>query len=100
MSYKNIKLKNEFGYLDGQFSSNIATVNSLVINSGSRGNGFGSKLYELFENKAKDFGIDLICLDVFEYNDKGISFWEKMGFTIGNVDNQQYLECHKQIKSN
>ena len=55
-----------------------------AVNSKLRRQGFAKKLVETAMNALKKIGINKVALVVFNKNEIGNSFWQKMGFTIRN----------------
>lgn len=52
-----------------------------AVEEGSRNQGIGSKLVNAALEALKDNGIHKVALVVFERNEKGNAFWERMHFT-------------------
>ena len=55
-----------------------------AVNSKYRRQGIAKKLVETAMNALKKIGINKVALVVFNKNEIGNSFWQKMGFTIRN----------------
>ena len=55
-------------------------ITDLVVSKNTRNNGIGSILLKTMENYLKSVGCKDILLDVFRYNEKAFSFYEKNGY--------------------
>ena len=55
-------------------------ITDLVVSKNTRNNGIGSILLKTMENYLKSVGCKDILLDVFGYNEKAFSFYEKNGY--------------------
>jgi len=53
-----------------------------AVNPDFRKKGIASKLVDTAMNALKDIGISKVALVVFDRNEEGNLFWEKMGFTV------------------
>ena len=58
-------------------------ITDLVVSKNTRNNGIGSILLKTMENYLKSVGCKDILLDVFGYNEKAFSFYEKMDIIQG-----------------
>ena len=55
-------------------------ITELIVNNKIRSNGIGQELMNKMEEYFKSVGCEYILVDVFAYNKKGISFYDKQGY--------------------
>jgi RimJ/RimL family protein N-acetyltransferase len=64
----------------------------LCIEEGFRGSGYGKRIMLLIEEKAREFGIQKIGLDVFSYNDVVRRLYEGIGYEVSSLNMIKRLE--------
>lgn len=69
----------EYDYLDFKCPKK-GVITELIVTSKAREKGIGSKLMEKMESYFKSNGCKYSYLDVFAYNKKAISFYDKFGY--------------------
>ena len=74
-----IKKFDENDYLDYNCPKE-GEINELIVTNKIRSNGIGQELMNKMEEYFKSVGCEYILVDVFAYNKKGISFYEKQGY--------------------
>ncbi len=55
-------------------------ITELIVSNKIRSNGIGQELMNKMEEYFKSVGCEYILVDVFAYNKKGISFYDKQGY--------------------
>ena len=55
-------------------------ITELIVTNKIRNNGIGQELMNIMEEYFKSVGCEYILVDVFAYNKKGISFYDKQGY--------------------
>ena len=58
----------------------FAVVEAVVVSSADRGPGVGRMLMAAAERWARDRGAEEVWLDVWEFNDAAIGFYEVLGY--------------------
>ena len=69
----------------------------LMIHGGAHGKGIGSDVYQTFEKRLTEAGIETLRLAVLVTNDRGKTFWKSHGFTfygMNRVDDNP-VECYE-----
>ena len=74
-----IKKFDENDYLDYKCPKE-GKITELIVTSKIRCNGIGQELMNKMEEYFKSVGCEYILVDVFAYNKKGISFYDKQGY--------------------
>ena len=74
-----IKKFDENDYLDYKCPKE-GEITELIVTSKIRSNGVGQELINKMEEYFKSVGCEYILVDVFAYNKKGISFYDKQGY--------------------
>ena len=74
-----IRKYDEFDYLDYKCPKSGEVI-ELIVSKKVRSSGVGQKLMEKMENYFKNVGCEYIFLDVFNYNNNAIKFYEKQGY--------------------
>jgi len=69
----------EYDYLDYKCPKE-GEITELIVTSKIRSNGVGQKLMNKMEEYFKSVGCEYILVDVFAYNENGISFYNKQGY--------------------
>ena len=69
----------KYDYLDYKCPKR-GVITELVVTNKTRNKGIGKKLINRIEKYFKDMGCKYILVDVFAYNDKAISFYNKNGY--------------------
>ena len=69
----------EFDYLDYKCPKE-GEITELIVTSKIRSNGVGQQLINKMEEYFKSIGCEYVLVDVFAYNKKGISFYDKQGY--------------------
>ena len=63
-----------------RYESKYLEVSELGVTEGTRSRGIGTKLMQKVSDVAKDLGVDMVELNMWEFNDKALKFYEKCGF--------------------
>lgn len=74
-----IKKFDENDYLDYKCPKE-GKITELIVTNKIRSNGIGQELMNKMEEYFKSVGCEYILVDVFAYNKKGISFYDKQGY--------------------
>lgn len=74
-----IKKFEENDYLDYKCPKE-GKITELIVTNKIRSNGIGQELMNKMEEYFKSVGCEYILVDVFAYNKKGISFYDKLGY--------------------
>jgi ribosomal protein S18 acetylase RimI-like enzyme len=74
-----IKKFDENDYLDYKCPKE-GEITELIVTNKIRSNGIGQELMNKMEEYFKSVGCEYILVDVFAYNKKGISFYDKQGY--------------------
>jgi len=74
-----IKKLDENDYLDYKCPKE-GEITELIVTNKIRSNGIGQELMNKMEEYFKSVGCEYILVDVFAYNKKGISFYDKQGY--------------------
>lgn len=74
-----IKKFEENDYLDYKCPKE-GEITELIVTNKIRSNGIGQELMNKMEEYFKSVGCEYILVDVFAYNKKGISFYDKQGY--------------------
>ena len=69
----------KYDYLDYKCPKSGEVI-ELIVSKKVRSSGVGQKLMEKMENYFKNVGCEYIFLDVFNYNNNAIKFYEKQGY--------------------
>ncbi len=69
----------EYDYLDYKCPKE-GKITELIVTSKIRSNGIGQSLIDKMENYFKSVGCEYILVDVFAYNENGISFYTKQDY--------------------
>ncbi len=84
-----IKKFDENDYLDYKCPKE-GEITELIVTNKIRSNGIGQELMNKMEEYFKSVGCEYILVDVFAYNKKGISFYDKQGYHL-----RMYTEIKK-----
>lgn len=55
-------------------------IGLFMIHRQFQSKGYGTTIYQAFEERLKNEGNDVVRLGVLETNDDGVTFWESLGF--------------------
>lgn len=69
----------EYDYLDYKCPKS-GVINELIVTKKIQNNAIGKKLMCKMEEYFKSIGCEYVFVDVFEYNEKGINFYDKNGY--------------------
>lgn len=67
----------------------IYHVEEIAVDEGARKQGIGTEMMEFIKQDARERGFDRIELDVWEFNESAIRFYETNGFTMF----RRFMEC-------
>lgn len=80
---------NFLGYMS--FESHIAgeytKIHKIYVLPDTQGKGVGYSLVKYAMSEAKNRGDKFLYLNVNRYNDKAISFYQRVGFTVSKIEN-------------
>ena len=61
-----------------------ACISDVIVREGFRRRGIGESLVERAQNWARDKGVTIVELNVYEFNRAAIAFYEKLGYTAAS----------------
>ena len=82
------------GYVDGQIEDGTAVIYDVGVVDGQHRMGVGTNLVRAFEKWAAEAGAT--CVEGASMIG-AIDFWEKLGYEVGDLDDEDYAPLHKDL---
>ena len=87
------RYRTDVGFITYRIEESVVTLETVLINRGVRGQGYGTKMLQSFLNTLNDFKV---VADV--WGNRPLNFYRKLGLKVYEAVEEHIYEIEKEIK--